>query len=112
MSQKIKVIELLNKIAKGEEVSECVRYFHRMSRQYETMLVCQENIIDKLDRGIIDLNDGLEIIEEEPEIDIQNLEDIKPDTISGNQYITDAKTIIINKLIKAVKQLDNKINNK
>ena len=61
-----------------------------------------------------------EIIEEEPEIDIQQIEElevenhggIKVMTENGEMTISSDETNRINQLIKAVKQLDKKINNK
>lgn len=92
MAKTIKIIELLNKIANEEEVPETVRYFHRISKLFELMLVCKENIIYKLDRDIIDLTDEVEIIEDEQEIDIQNIED--EDLFDNGQSFNDFPIVI------------------
>ena len=63
----MKIIDLLNLIAKGEEVPKYIKYYNRSNNKRESMLCCKENIIYKLDQFIIDLND--EIIEEEKEIE-------------------------------------------
>ena len=55
-----------------------------------------------------DLNDEVEIIEEQEEIDIQSIQEIQfPD----NTNLRDTRDLIINQLVKAVKQLDKKNDN-
>lgn len=61
----MKIIDLLNKIANGEEVPKYINYIHRALGK-DTMFVCSENIINKLDQGAIELNDEVEIIEDTP----------------------------------------------
>jgi len=61
----MRIIELLNKIANGEEVPKYINYIHRALGK-DTMFVCSENIINKLDQGAIELNDEVEIIEDTP----------------------------------------------
>lgn len=120
MSKTIKVIDLLNMISKREKMPEFVRYFHRISKQFEIMLVCKENIIDKLDRDIIDLNDEVEIIEEEPEINIQSIEEqgqfCNLIGLTENEEILwkmiQSNANVIDEVIRAAKQLDRQINNK
>lgn len=63
----MKIIDLLNLIAKGEDVPKYIKYYNRGNNKREIMLCCKENIIYKLDQLIIGLND--EIIEEEKEIE-------------------------------------------
>ena len=81
------------------------------------MLVCEENIIDKLDRDIIKLNDEVEIIEEQEEIDIQSIEE-KPKILflgTGKNDLMKVLNDIIdnqNLQLQAVKQLDKKIKEK
>ena len=50
----MKVIDLLNKIANGEEVPKYITYVNRLNDEFGTMMVCKENIIYKLDNDIID----------------------------------------------------------
>ena len=40
----MKVIDLLNKIANGEEVPEYVQYYNMLQDKLDTMMVCKENI--------------------------------------------------------------------
>ena len=143
MSKTIKVIDLLNKIANGE-IKEGQRFiihfkegltrdiFYRGWESEKTSIsslryYSNNNVV----RDEYDLNDTVEIIEEEPEIDIQEIEEteIKNDgrmdyfkycndgaTESGygvNYSKSDIATRkIINELIKAIKQLDKKIKEK
>lgn len=124
MNKKIKVIELLNllaenKIKKGTRINyNNVIYkvdFPNLAGVYKenggTSLY--DNLFTSLD--IIELNKYVEILEDEEEIDIENLEEIKGIVaIDEKGYIT-RETFIdfvnkINDLVKAVKQLDKKIN--
>lgn len=66
--EKIKIIDLLNKIANREEIPKYINYIHRAFGK-DTMMVCKENIINKLDTGVIELNDEVEIIEEDKKIE-------------------------------------------
>lgn len=64
---KIKVIDLLNMISKGEEVPKHVRYYNMIENIDDIMYVCKENIFCKLDTLQIHLNSRVEIIEEPQE---------------------------------------------
>ena len=64
----MKIIDLLNKIANGEELPEYVKYFNRNDEEYNIMMVTYENIIYKLNYEYIKLNDEVEILEEEKKI--------------------------------------------
>ena len=64
----MKVIDLLNKIANGKEVPKYITYVNRLNDEFETMMICKENIIYKLDNDIIELNSVVEVIEEEKKI--------------------------------------------
>ena len=55
------------------------------------------------------LNHDFEILEDEEEIDIQGIEEIA-ETINASSNIKEARAVRINQLIRAVKQLDKKIN--
>lgn len=117
---KIRVIDLLNKIANGEEVPKKIRFekaifkYDKERKDYihnirddgfvsETLLfrVMCTHFMEEL------FNNTVEIIEEEPEIDIQGIDKIRIEL--DNNGIASK---IINQLVQAVKQLDNKINNK
>ena len=65
----MKVIDLLNKVANGEEVPKYIKYRNWNNNSFDKMLVCKENIFYKLDQLEIYLNDEVEIIEEDKEIE-------------------------------------------
>ena len=104
----MKIIELLNKIANNEEVPKKIkvscfefewraggRYYANTTKgNYQTLLQDWLNNANKL-------NSEVKIIEDE-EIDIQNIEDlgVSINNVGGK----------IAELIKAVKQLDKKVN--
>lgn len=104
----MKIIDLLNKIANGEEVPKKIkvscfefewraggRYYENTTKgNYQTLLQDWLNNANKL-------NSEVKIIEDE-EIDIQNIEDlgVSINNVGGK----------IAELIKAVKQLDKKVN--
>ena len=60
----MKIIDLLNKIANGEDVPKCVKYYNKLYKTKDTMTCYYTNIIYKLDNEMIDLLDEVEIIEE------------------------------------------------
>ena len=64
----MKVIDLLNRIANGEDVPKYVKYINFVKNKEDIMMVCKENIIYKLDQLEIHLNDKVEIIEEDKKI--------------------------------------------
>ena len=111
MSKAIKVIDLLNKIANGEEAPKKIKY---NDEEYHTNIFNTYYFDDNNGTALNfeNLNDEVEIIEEEPEIDIQGI--VELDKISefnttatiGNHFNK------INELVRAIKQLDNQINNK
>ena len=109
MNKTIKVIDLLNKIANGEELPRRIKYKGFEYSYYSD--ICwygRINHIGEFDDWFISkdrLNNEVEIIEEEPEIDIQSIQEVTSFGIKQNQNA-------INELIKAVKQLDDQINNK
>ena len=120
----MKIIDLLNKIAKGEEVPEEIKYYGFIwklnKNEVEYYNDCDTPLFNQyLDTSIIDsLNDEVEIIEEQEEIDIQEIEKFeidKNDFIQTNlgAFKTRKMDIAflskINELVQAVKQLDNKL---
>ena len=115
MSKTIKVIDLLNKIANGEEVPENIDYhgntyiYNKERKKYfeknTTWLYVAFNTNE--------LNDIVEIIEEQEEIDIQNIEELeKIEDYEADPTDVKLNRQIINKLVQAVKQLDKKIKEK
>ncbi len=69
MNKRIKIIEILDNYADDKEIliPKYVKYFDRIYKTDYIMLVCQENIIDKLDKNAIKLNDEVEILEDNTE---------------------------------------------
>ena len=111
--KKIKVIDLLNMIAKGEKIPETIKiqkieYWGAITKTVDIKIqTCKLN--ENIDiNSKKDLNKEIEIIEEQEEIDIQGIEEIEAQN-DGGTFLIDDKLIKINELIKAVKYLDNKI---
>jgi hypothetical protein len=98
----MKVIDLLNKIANGEEVPKYIKYRNWNNNSFDKMLVCKENIFYKLDQLEIYLNDEVEIIEEDKEI-----EEISFKRVGEGIPLIDYDSIEdkINELVKAVNEL-------
>ena len=116
MSKTIKIIDLLNKIANGEDVPKKIKFrddiyeFDIVVKHYNGVN-SQEPLLWQYN-GLI-LTNIAEIIEEEPEIDIQGIKEVGIEDIANiDGYALDRIKNKINKLIKAVKKLDNQINNK
>ena len=130
MSKTIKVIDLLNKIANGEEVPieieyrnkryilnrTCKQYYEKGEGSYLDNKLAFKNTIEYEFYGDF-LNDEVkiiegQIIEEQEEIDIDKLEEYTKDEL---EYMCpeELKPLAYkcNEIIKAVKQLDKKINN-
>ena len=112
---KIKVIDLLNKLANGEKVPEKIKFagdvftLEKDTYYRAGTLVSLDYI--KLKRSF--LNEEVEIIEEEPEIDIQDIKEIVAVKNEGNMFGgVYNNTCKINELIKAIKQLDKQIKEK
>ena len=123
MNKTIKVIELLNKIAKGEEVPKRIKYgnmfytYDESGKDYITEIednqrytllfnvMCTHCMSEILEATV-------EIIEEEPEIEIQGIEEIKDVFIENSTCGEDVKYLArkYNQLVQAVKQLDRQIN--
>ena len=117
MSKTIKVIDLLNKMANGEEVPKRIKY------NYETFKwdnIEKKYYKDRKDEDYIyisfdtyALNDTVEIIEEEPEIDIQEIKQIRTIEVVKDDLNIRHPTNLelahkINELVKAVNQINNK----
>ena len=137
MSKTIKVIDLLNKIANGEDVPRKIKWRDKIWDYWEGDQDYKSkqgrwftsNLNDIRTKEFV--NDTVEIIEEEPEIDIQEIEPLNAYKLMEAPFMADklkemnydtfmehlkqSEVEIANKiieLIRAVKQLDNQINNK
>jgi len=132
MSKTIRVIDLLNKIANGEEVPKRIKhegliynwditgYLH-----YEDSHISEKAFLEGY-RTDMCLNDEVEIIEEQEEIDIQEIEKLEKYGIQGLEVsgysMTPAEYLLedgieenrklINKILQWAKQLDKKIKEK
>lgn len=111
MNKKIKVIELLSEISKGENPT-----FRKHGGDYKNSVWTFINsYFDKkmTHEEIVDwLNSEVEILEDEEEIDIQNMGDLPIDSNIHfyDNYSIRANRVKINELVRAVKQLNKKIN--
>lgn len=106
---KIKIIDLLNKIANDEEVPEKIK-INNVIYEYRGYMYCTENanyqniedyLFGKWNFNI--LNDEVEIIEEPKKIEYEQIE-----TLTCNEYDFEKKTI--NSLIKNQRKLIDEIN--
>ena len=117
MAKTIRIIDLLNKIANGEEVPKKIKY-KDFEYTYAKEIGWYRRIDDigSYEEWFISknrLNDTVEIIEEQQDIDIQNIEEL-PNWITrrdGEVTQQEGKRLDmaekINQLVQAVKQLDN-----
>ena len=115
---KLTVIQLLNKIANGEEVPERIKVdniiyrYENWEHFYYTDNEAREDLLAiGKDYSTNDfLNWNVEIIEEQQDIDIQAIKKfIIPEIAKNEEVDMWDNRIMINKLIQAVKQLDKKI---
>ena len=111
----MKVIDLLVKIANGEDFgNKHFKYTDRLDREIDICLISKENIIYKLNEEIIELNDGIEIIEEDKKIgkikslnnvgSCQDLIEFKIKQQYNNIILKDKINEIIDKLNKGDKE--------
>lgn len=111
---KITVIQLLNKIANGEEVPEKIKYngteykLNELTGWYQSI-----DVIGNVDEWFISkyrLNDIVEIIEDKEDINIQDIKEL-PEYIhigdgGADADVKDEVNIKINEIIRAVKHLE------
>lgn len=106
----MKIIDLLNKIANGEEVPKTIKldnYVFEFNKTYEQYHNKYEtNLLEHIsDYNYSGLNDEVEIIEEEKEIERLNLDtnELKgKETVRAIDYLLESK---INELIDELKKL-------
>ena len=110
MKKKIKIIDLLNKIANGEEVPEQIKYddfywnWCGSCKIYETR--DEENNEINLYRGLVyegDLNDEVEILDEEEEF--EDIEEVDLGILNDQSSKNREFKIRINQLIKNQKKI-------
>lgn len=118
MNKEIKVIELLNLLAENKiEKATKIKYggtiyivdFPNLCGIYPEggTTKVSESLFSNI--NILSLNNEVEILEDKEEIDIQGIEEIA-ETINASSNIKETRAVKINELIRAVKQLDKKIN--
>ena len=110
---KIKIIDLLNKIANDEEVPKTIRWYDEFYNDYDEISNDYKVFVyEKLKNNVWDLNDELEIIEEKKKIEkIARCDDVKM-THYGELYKpTENEEILrikINELIDEINNLKEK----
>ena len=82
----MKIIDLLNKIANGEEVPKYIKYYDKFHSKEDIMLCCYASLIYKLDNNIVDLTDEVEIPDDEEKGLPEKLV-IEQDSPTSNYYI-------------------------
>lgn len=128
MAKTIKVIDLLNKIANGEEVPEKIKFEHSIYTYFKETedYVNYADEDDKwygqtllfavmLNHKINEILDAkVEIIEEQQDIDIQEINFFECEYFETHTLtrIENDFAITINRIIQAVKQLDKNIKDK
>ena len=115
----MKIIDLLNKINKGEEIPEKVKYedtifeydkdrkeyIHKVDDWYsETLLFKITNEHTHFIRDL--LKAEVEVIEENKEIDIQSIKEIS----SEDRFYRTDNIDKLNELTRAIKQIDKELN--
>ena len=113
----MKIIELLNKIANGEDVPKKIKFegliytWDKIGYLHYKDDYCREcSFLEGLRVELV-LNAEVEIIEDEEEIDIQSIEEIKEVFIENSSCGEDVKFLArkYNLILQAVKQLDKNI---
>lgn len=113
MNKKIKVIELFNRINENKNIPEKIKY-HDIEYKYDEDMqeyyACKEGRTTYFYKWAW-LDTEVEILEDE-KIDIQDIEELQifSDSTVYNYNDVDRNRKVINDLVKAVKQLDKKIN--
>ena len=106
MNKKIKVIELLNKIANGEDLPKRIKiqdYVFELSKDYEHYYYNEDvEITHLINHNFSNLNDEVEILEDNTE----EIEELKP-VEDGLAYRYEWSEVPkkINELVKAVNKL-------
>lgn len=101
---KITIADIISMLAKEEETPKYIRYFNKVQREWLVMLVCEENIIARLNENAIFLNDEVDIIEEETEIE-KFITDCYIHDIKGAEHNINLLKDKINELIDVVNEL-------
>ena len=119
---KVKIIDLLNKIANGEEVPEKIKWndviweYNKDEKEYYSQRTNEAFFNDTSSVGLwimAHLNDTVEILEEQQDIDIQSIKELEP----LEDYEVDKTDVrlnreLINKILQWAKQVEKKIKDK
>lgn len=114
----MKIIELLNKIANGEDVPDKIKYRNCIFEKTEGAGISPDYVnnnneffLEYISNEADSLNEIVEIIEDEKEIDIQSIEEIKEVFIENSSCGEDVKFLArkYNLILQAVKQLEKNI---
>lgn len=113
MNKKIKVIELLNKKANNEQMPSKIR-FEGLNYQYKGSSYYDRDgdlLCENCDLLCV-LDSEVEILEDEEEIDIEEIGELPEDFDASfyDKHSIKANRYKINEILRAVKQLDKKIN--
>ena len=101
---KIKVIDLLNKIANGEEIPRTIRWYDKFYNDYDEISNNYKAFVyGKLENNVWGLNDEIEILEEPKKI-----EKIDFGTLNTQKEKNRAMKDTINKLIDEINNLKEK----
>lgn len=111
MNKKIKVIELLNKIANGEDLPKRIKiqdYVFELSKDYEHYYYNEDvEITHLINHNFSNLNDEVEILEDNIE-EIEEIPQYRIDNCTDYNYCYLAEKY--NKLAKAVNQIRKDLN--
>lgn len=111
MNKKIKVIELLNKIANGEDLPKRIKiqdYVFELSKDYEHYYYNEDvEITHLINHNFSNLNDEVEILEDNTE-EIEEIPQYRIDNCTDYNYCYLAEKY--NKLAKAVNQIRKDLN--
>ena len=101
---KIKIIDLLNKIANGEEIPRTIRWYDKFYNDYDEISNNYKAFVyGKLENNVWGLNDEIEILEEPKKI-----EKIDFGTLNTQKEKNRAMKDAINKLIDEINNLKEK----
>ena len=111
MNKKIKIIELLNKIANGEDLPKRIKiqeYVFELSKDYEHYYYNEDvEITHLINHNFSNLNEEVEILEDNTE-EIEEIPQYRIDNCTDYNYCYLAEKY--NKLAKAVNQIRKDIN--
>lgn len=113
MSKTITIIELFNRIAKGEEVPEKIKiyeYVFKLNKDIEHYYNEYVEITDLINHNFSNLNDAVEILEDEETIDINDIEELELYSDDGVECYDKADVHKqgkkINEIIRYLKQIN------